>query len=94
VAAGGGVYEDGGVGRGCRGLGAEEREGVLGEREGLGQRREWNPRAEWVEGLGVWAEAAARVDRTAGIRCLVVGHRDRWLWCGLWRVFCLRSQEA
>jgi hypothetical protein len=82
AAAGGGVDEDGGGGRGgWRGLGEEEREGVLGEREGLGRRRKWNPRAEGVEGVGIWAEAAARVDLTAPIRCFVVGHWDGWLWC-------------
>jgi hypothetical protein len=81
VVAGGGVDEDGGGGRGCRGLGKEEREGVLGEREGLGRWRKWNPRAEGVEGVGIWAEAAARVDLTAAIRCFVVGHWDGWLWC-------------
>lgn len=68
VAAGGGVDEDGCGGGGCRGL--EEREGVLGEGEWLGERRERDRRSDIAEGFGARAEAALRIDPTAGIVCL------------------------
>lgn len=68
VAAGGGVDEDGCGGRGCRGL--EEREGILGEGEWLGERRERDGWSDIVEGFGLRAEAALRIDPTAGIVCL------------------------
>lgn len=39
----------------------EEREGVVGEREGLGRRREGDAWSEAVEGFGLGGEAAAWV---------------------------------